>query len=132
MIKYLLYGPSKSKNIKYLFKYMYKGNDQATIKIIRLIDEIKQYLNARYLNIIEAIDFLLPFCTHFEKRLVKCLVVYLQIKNHKARDEIIHIAWFAYNTKNEALHNVLYINFICRYVYLDLVGGLCNEVPIVV
>jgi hypothetical protein len=38
--------------IKYLFKYVYKGHDRATVEIIN--DEINLYLDARYISASEA------------------------------------------------------------------------------
>ncbi|KAG5549496.1 hypothetical protein RHGRI_014733 [Rhododendron griersonianum] len=39
--------------VKYIHKYIYKGNNCATM-VLGLIDEIKEYLNARYIGPVEA------------------------------------------------------------------------------
>ncbi|KAF7149811.1 hypothetical protein RHSIM_Rhsim02G0178000 [Rhododendron simsii] len=41
------------KCVKYIYKYNYKGNDRATI-VLGPIDEIKAYLDARYIDPVEA------------------------------------------------------------------------------
>jgi hypothetical protein len=46
---------SSKKAVKYIYKYVYKGSDKATITIEvygqnRPINEIRQYLNARYIS----------------------------------------------------------------------------------
>lgn len=40
----------------------------------------------------------------------------LQVANCIAKEETIFITWFVENVKNKALHNVLYINFLHKYV----------------
>ena len=48
---------SSIKSIQYLFKYQYKGNDQATMQIIQEQqnhDEVQLFLNTRYVSSLEA------------------------------------------------------------------------------
>jgi hypothetical protein len=56
--KYRCYINVKSialvKAIKYIYKYMYKGHDHTTMEFGRCIDEVKQYLDARYVSSCEA------------------------------------------------------------------------------
>ena len=46
--------------VKYLFKYIYKGYDCATVEVDR-VDEIKDFINSRYVSGIEATWRLLSF-----------------------------------------------------------------------
>jgi hypothetical protein len=41
--------------IKYIHKYIYKGHDRTTMEFGKDIDEIKQYLDARYIGAPEAV-----------------------------------------------------------------------------
>ncbi len=64
--------------IKYLFKYVYKGHDRATIEISRQsgqsdnaternvveVDEIKKYLDCHYVSALEATWCILKFDMH--------------------------------------------------------------------
>jgi len=61
--------------IKYLFKYVYKGHDHATVKIshqsdnaiegnVVEADEIKKYLNCRYVSASEAMWRIFKFDIH--------------------------------------------------------------------
>jgi hypothetical protein len=61
--------------IKYLFKYVYKGNDRVTIEISRQnnnategnvvkVDEIKKYLDCRYVFALEATWRIFKFDMH--------------------------------------------------------------------
>ena len=43
------------KAIKYIYKYVYKGHDRTTMQFSRCTDEIKQYLDARYVSSCEAL-----------------------------------------------------------------------------
>jgi len=49
------------RSVKYFFKYVYKGLDHVVAVIAGPINEIQQYINARYLSIIEGVDSLLSF-----------------------------------------------------------------------
>jgi hypothetical protein len=60
---------SSIKAVKYLFKYIYKGHDQALFSINAdqndrddgVINEIKQYRNARYISPPEAVHRIFGF-----------------------------------------------------------------------
>jgi hypothetical protein len=49
------------RNVKYLFKYVYKGPDRVAAVIVGPLNEIQQYINARYLSAVEGVDSLLSF-----------------------------------------------------------------------
>jgi len=54
------------RSVKYLFKYVYKGPDRVVAVITGLINEIQQYIDARYLSAAEGVDSLLSFKKHME------------------------------------------------------------------
>ena len=65
--------------IKYIHKYIYKGHDRATIEISGGVqDEIKEYLDARYVSAIEACWHIFEFGMHAESPSVYCLPVHLK------------------------------------------------------
>ncbi|KAG0618503.1 hypothetical protein M758_4G069300 [Ceratodon purpureus] len=52
--------------VKYIHKYIHKGHDRATLRIGEEKDEIKQYLDARYIGASEAVRRLLKMTMHDE------------------------------------------------------------------
>lgn len=42
-------------SVKYIHKYVYKGHDRATLEVGKPVDEIKQYLDARWIGTSEAV-----------------------------------------------------------------------------
>src|SRR5581483_166480 len=68
---------SSITSIKYLYKYIYKGQDRVLISIVNPQDEIKKYVNARYVSASEAIWRLFNF--------------HLQQRSHKVERLPIHL-----------------------------------------
>lgn len=64
------------KSVKYIHKYIYKGHDRTTMEF-RVDDEIKQYLDARYISAIEGAWRLFEFSMHGEEPNVVRLQVHL-------------------------------------------------------
>jgi hypothetical protein len=62
------------RSVKYLFKYVYKGPNRVAVVIAGPINEIQQYIDARYLSTVEGVDSLLSFKKHMEWLLVTRLV----------------------------------------------------------
>ena len=70
---------NRSRSIKYLFKYITKGPDRATLILEENLhvdtstgmqnmtdtDEVKEYLNCRYVSAIEACWRIFEFETHY-------------------------------------------------------------------
>ena len=54
------------KAIKYIYKYVYKGHDRTTMEFGRCQDEIKLYLDSRYVSAHEGVWRLLQFSMHEE------------------------------------------------------------------
>ena len=65
------------KSIKYVHKYIYKGPDRATLQT-QGHDEIKAYLDSRYISSVEACWRLFEFPMHLEWPSVYRLVVHLE------------------------------------------------------
>jgi hypothetical protein len=74
--------------VKYLFKYVYKGHDRATVQILRQsnnategnvvdIDEIKKYLDCRYVSASETVWHIFKFDMHERFPTVECLQYHL-------------------------------------------------------
>jgi len=63
--------------IKYIHKYIYKGSDQTTVQVDALQDEIKQYLQGRYIGPTEAIWRLFEYGMHEEWPPVTHLALHL-------------------------------------------------------
>jgi hypothetical protein len=65
------------RSVKYLLKYVYKGPNHVGTVIVDSTNEIQQYINARYLSIVEGVDSLLSFKKHTEWLPVTRLVIHL-------------------------------------------------------
>ncbi len=120
------------KSIKYLFKYVYKGQDCAAVQVDGPTNEIKQYIDARYLNAAEAVDSLLSFKRHTEWPHVTRLVVHLPgqhnvvfnedddleaIAQRAANQQTTLTGYFAYNAANEGSRHVFYTDFPWQHVW---------------
>ena len=64
------------RSVKYLYKYVYKGHDKAAVDITH--DEIKKFLDARYVGAPEACWRLFGFGLHGQSHVVERLPVHLE------------------------------------------------------
>src|SRR5688572_18262244 len=125
------------KSIKYIFKYIYKGYDCASVvfqdgnETNFIHDEIRQYLDARYVSAPEAMWRLLENSMHDRSHATIRLaihlpneqLVYFQEGNgetaaSKAQNRMTHLtAWFKLNRLDETAHQYLYTEIPYHYVY---------------
>ena len=77
---------NQSRAVKYLFKYINKGNDRVTAGLVRkqkdsddviVIDEIQEYYDCRYVSACEAIWRIFSFEIHYRTSLVERLSYHL-------------------------------------------------------
>jgi hypothetical protein len=130
--------------IKYLYKYAYKGHDRATLALLRLgnvnepnarvntdpIDEIKMYLDAKYISSSEAVWRIFHYRLHGRSPSVQRLAVHLPEKQlitfcddddlQQVLDQAVShvttlVAWFQENAINPAAHNYKYVDFPQHY-----------------
>jgi hypothetical protein len=69
---------SSIRSVKYLYKYVYKGQDRVIVSIADSHDEITKYLNARYVSASEACWRLFNFGLQEKSHKVERLPVHLQ------------------------------------------------------
>jgi len=120
------------RSVKYLFKYVYKGPDRVAMVIAGPINEIQQYIDARYLSAARGVDSLLSFKKHMEWPPVTRLVVHLPrqhnvifnenedlavVVEHVAHQKTTLTAYFAYNAQNANGWNVVYADFPTDHVW---------------
>ena len=130
--------------IKYLYKYVYKGHDRATVILsqandihqisnnIELIDKIKMYLDARYISASESIWRIFHYKLHNHTPNVQRLAVHLpnqQSITFQDKDNLQYIinqttahittltAWFQENLENIEARKYKYIDFPLHYTW---------------
>lgn len=119
------------KAVKYIHKYIYKGHDRATMEVQQ--DEIKQYIDARYIGTPEAMWHIMEFAMHEERPTVYRLPVHLEDEQmvyfdpEDIAEEVAQRAqhkktqlteWFTANEKHPELANqVLYQDFPEKFVW---------------
>lgn len=127
---------NKSNAIKYLFKYINKGPDRATLEISgqgpMLIDEIKRYYDCRYLSPCEAVWRTFQFDIHHRWPPVQRLTFHLPnrqtifFKDHETIDDVLRrskenetmfLAWMVANKKYPEARHLTYGEFPARFVY---------------
>ena len=64
------------KAIKYIYKYIYKGHDHATVGVFEDIDKILEHIGSHYIGPSEAFWHITEFPMHEEKPSVYCLPVH--------------------------------------------------------
>ncbi|XP_004501122.1 uncharacterized protein, partial [Cicer arietinum] len=130
---------NKGNSIKYLFKYVNKGPDRATIEISnrtengQVLDEIKQYYECRYLAPCEAVWRTFEYDIHQRWPPVIRLSFHLEneqsvmysenysIQSVVARNEeldTMFLAWFEANKKYPEGRELTYAEFPTRFVYI--------------
>lgn len=117
--------------IKYLFKYVYKGHDRASVTLEQR-DEIKLYLDARYVSAPEACWRLFHFHLHKEYPAHQRLQVHLgneqtvcfgegenisEVLQRAASQETTLTAWMKINISNPEARTTLYPDFPEHYVW---------------
>ncbi|XP_053164950.1 uncharacterized protein LOC128350575 [Hemicordylus capensis] len=123
------------KSVKYLFKYVYKGHDCAKVVIQEQDtlnhDEIKTYMDSRYVSAPEAAWRLNGFEMHYQSHTVHRLAVHLPNEQSvifnpedigTATDRAMHretqlTAWFKLNQQDEKARNILYADIPLYYVF---------------
>ncbi|KAI9123500.1 hypothetical protein K1719_004800 [Acacia pycnantha] len=101
-----------STAIKYLFKYIRKGNDRVVAAIFdgatnehgeAIVDEIKQYYNCRYISACEGSWRIFGYNIHHRNPSSLCISQFL--------------AWMEKNKTDEFVRTLTYIEFPKHYVY---------------
>ena len=118
--------------VKYIHKYIYKGGDRSTLELGSENDEIKRYLQGRYIGPTEAIWRLFEFPLHQEFPPVIHLAIHLegeqtvsfpagatteQIQERMGSARSTLMAFFEYNRLNEDGWQLLYHEFPTKYVF---------------
>lgn len=120
--------------VKYIHKYIYKGHDRTTLEVLdeQNRDEVKEYLDARYIGSVESCWHIMEFNMHAEFPAVYRLPVHLegqQVVYFNPDDNILDVlergaaketpltAWFNINRTNEAARNTTYQDFPKTWVY---------------
>ena len=124
------------KAIKYIHNYIYKGSDRTTLQLqaVEGGDEIKKFLQGRYIGPCEAVWGLLEFRMHEEFPAVYQLPIHLpgeylvyfsetataiELQAHLDIAKSKLIAWFAYNAMYSDSHHLLYQHFPEKYVFIE-------------
>ena len=123
-------------SVKYITKYVFKGHDSTTVGLAddQNRDEIKEYLDARYIGSVESCWHILEFPMHYLKPTVYRLPVHLEdqqmvyynpgdnpndVLQRGANKETELTAWFKINQSNPNARNTTYQNFPKTWVYKD-------------
>jgi hypothetical protein len=124
------------KAVKYIYKYVYKGHDRTTMEFGTCRDEIKLYLDARYVSSCEAHWRLYLFAMQEHDPSVIRLQIHLPnqhpivfnpeqggniqdvLASHANHDTTL-TGWFKANAQleNDEIHNLLYQDFPSRMVW---------------
>ena len=126
------------KAVKYVHKYIYKGPDRATLEIQGPVDEVKAYLDSRYVSAMEAAWCIFEFPMHLEYPSVYRLSVHLpdrQLIHFDAADDLQEVleragdkdttltGWFKANLDPGLIaagaHNLLYQDFPKQFVWVE-------------
>ena len=133
---------NQSTSVKYLFKYINKGYDRITAAVVqtdgdgspsvRMVDEIKQYLDCRYISPSEACWRLFSFPIHGRSPAVERLFFHLEGDNsvyytdYELIDEVLDkptvkesmfTAWMEANKAYPEAKNLTYSQFLSKFVY---------------
>jgi len=118
--------------VKYLFKYIYKGHDRATVDISRQsdnategnvveADEIKKYLDSRYVSALEAVWRIFKFDMHERFPTIERLQYHLpnqqmvlfdddddvqEVATQLAISKTMFTKWFKTNQKSEVARSI--------------------------
>jgi hypothetical protein len=129
--------------IKYLYKYIYKGHDRATVTLSQNnhtqtstktepVDEIKMYLDARYVSASESIWRIFHYRLHNHTPNVQRLAIHLpdqqsitfqdgddlqNVINHANKRMTTLTAWFQENLEDTEAHKYKYIDFPLYYTW---------------
>lgn len=121
-------------SVRYITKYVFKGHDRTTVGLADDQDrnEIKEYLDARYIGSVESCWHMFEFNMHVLKPAVYRLPVHLEdqqlvyynpddnpndVLERGANKETELTAWFKINQSNPAARNTTYQNFPKTWVY---------------
>ncbi|XP_058735847.1 uncharacterized protein LOC131623246 [Vicia villosa] len=127
---------NQSTSIKYLFKYIHKGFDRITATVSRNdkepVDEIKQYLDCRYVSPSEASWRIYSYNIHGRKPAVERMFYHLigekaiyytdhdrmeNILENASVTESMFTAWLVANGKYEEARTLTYGQFVSKFVY---------------
>ena len=121
-------------SVKYITKYVFKGHDRTTLGLAddQQRNEIKEYLDARYIGSVESCWHIFEFPMHAEKPAVYRLPVHLEgqqlvyynpddnpgdVVERGATKETHLTAWFKINQSNPEARNTTYQNFPKTWVF---------------
>jgi len=122
------------QSVKYLFKYIYKGHDCANIEIAEGVlnhDEIKTFMDSRYVSAPEAAWRLFGFHMHEQSHTIIRLPVHLpdeqsvyfteetakKAVERAGNKDTMLTAWFKLNEVNESAREYLYSDIPHYFVY---------------
>jgi len=124
------------KSVTYIYKYIYKGNDRATLEMPGPVDEVKIYLDSRNISSTEAVWRIFEFAMHLEWPSVYYLPVHLpnehmvfynpeddaqDVLNHAAAKKTCLTGWFKANANNALVAagalDHLYQDFPSKFVW---------------
>lgn len=119
--------------VKYLFKYFHKNNDCATVSLEDRNNKVKCYLSGQFIRSMEALWHIIRFWCHLgsspitqlpvhkkSKELYPCLddATPEEQKKIRLRKRSILEAWFAYKCKHYDREELLYSDFLNKYLYI--------------
>ncbi|XP_031112149.1 uncharacterized protein LOC116016128 [Ipomoea triloba] len=132
---------NQSRSIKYLFKYVNKGNDRVTAEFMSssvnalngdVVDEINMYYDCRYISACEATWRLFGYWIHYRIPPVERLNFHLEHQQNvvygedQPLDQIVENqtvkqsqfkAWFEANKKYEEARSLTYAEFPSKFVW---------------